>query len=155
MFDWGRCIMKQKGCNDVTERERYAIETYLREGLKPKEIAIKLNRHYNTIYKEIKNGTVEILNSRQETIKVYCPEAAQGAYIKNQNEKGRPLKIKDDIELVRYIDERIRIDELSPKTIVDKLKAEGQPYKTSICTSTIYNYIDKGVFGNVSKRICK
>ena len=45
---------------DLTERERYAIEAYRNEKRSIKEISILLGRHYQTIYREIKRGTVAV-----------------------------------------------------------------------------------------------
>ena len=46
----------------IKEHERYVIETMLRDGKKPKEIAERLCRHFTTIYREIKRGTVNLRN---------------------------------------------------------------------------------------------
>ena len=53
---------------DLTERERYAIEAYRNEKRSIKEIAVLLGRHYQTIYREIKRGTVEMLIPNCEPI---------------------------------------------------------------------------------------
>ena len=144
--------MKKTGTNDVTERERYYIELYLKEGYKPKEIAQKMNRHYNTIYKEIKNGTVEMYNTHLEIVKVYCADTAHNTYLKNQKEKGRPSKIGNDLKLIQYIESKIKNERWSPDAIIGNLKRQPNKFKTSLCTKTIYNYVDQGVFLNVTNK---
>lgn len=138
--------MKRKGTKDISERERYEIELLLKEGYKPKQIAIKMNRHYNSIYKEIKNGTISMLNTHLETIKVYCADTAHNIYKENQKEKGRPLKIGNDLELIQYIEDKIKNEKWSPDAIIGRLRLQGHNFKTTICTKTVYNYIDNGIF---------
>lgn len=144
--------MKKTGTKDITERERYYIELYLKEGYKPKEIAIKMNRHYNTIYKEIKNGTVEMYNSQLEIIKVFCADTAHRIYRNNQREKGRPLKIGNDLKLIQYIENKIKYEKWSPDAIIGRMKREPKRFKTTLCTKTVYNYVDHGVFLNVTNK---
>lgn len=145
--------MKQKGTKDFTERERYELELYLKEHYKPKEIAKKMNRHYNTIYNEIKKGKVTLLKSDLSTHSVYCADTSQKIYEKNQNEKGRPLKIGNDLKLIQYIEYKIKHEKWSPDVIIGKLKQQKKdsiyPFKTIICTKTVYNYIDQGLFLNI------
>lgn len=143
-------LMKRKGTKDISERERYEIELLLKEGYKPKQIAIKMNRHYNSIYKEIKNGTISMLNTHLETIKVYCADTAHNIYKENQKEKGRPLKIGNDLELIRYIEQKIKNEKWSPDAIIGRLRLQGHNFKTTICTKTVYNYIDNGIFLNIT-----
>ena len=67
---------------DLTERERYAIEAYRNEKRSIKEIAVLLGRHYQTIYREIKRGTVEMLDSELRTYSKYCADTGQAAIAK-------------------------------------------------------------------------
>lgn len=144
--------MKTQGITDLTLRERYTIEIMLEEKKTIKEISIKLNRHYNTIYREIKRGTVELLSSELKPYKKYCADVGLRIYRENQKEKGRPLKIDNDLKLIRYIESKIKNENWSPDAIIGYIKTHNIRFKTNICTKTVYNYIDNGVFLNVVNR---
>ena len=47
----------------LTERERYLIEYLLAEKKPVREIAQKIGKSRATVYREIKNGTVSLLDS--------------------------------------------------------------------------------------------
>jgi IS30 family transposase len=46
--------LKQRKNKHLTERERYTIETLLKEKMSPLEISKRLERHVRTIEREIK-----------------------------------------------------------------------------------------------------
>ena len=56
----------------ITETERYKIETMLQDGINPKEIAQRIGKHYTTIYREIKRGTVVLLDTNLKEYNKYC-----------------------------------------------------------------------------------
>lgn len=136
----------------LTERERYHIETLLKENKKPWEIAQRLGRHLRTIEREIKKGTVQLLNSDLTYRKEYCADTAQNVYLRNARNKGPELKIGHDHKLAKYIEKRIVQDRYSPDAVIGEIKAKGLNFDTSICTKTLYNYIDQGVFANISNK---
>jgi len=45
---------------------------------------------------------------------------------------------------VRYIESKIINEKYSPDAVIGQIKAKGLKFKTSICTKTLYNYIDRG-----------
>ena len=55
----------------LTERDRYFIEISLRERVKVKDIADILHKSVSCIYKEIRKGTVEQMNSNLSMRKEY------------------------------------------------------------------------------------
>lgn len=131
----------------LSKGDRYKIETALNMGHKPKEIAAELHVHISTIYREIKrarcvhlNGDTWIYEER------YNPDAAEERYRNNLAAKGAPLKIGSDFELAEYIEKKILEEDRSPAAALADIKLEGKQFKTSICVSTLYSYIEKGVF---------
>ena len=64
----------------ITERDRYYIETSLKEKIKVKDIAKVLHKTPSCIYREIKRGTVEMLNSDLSKKKEYCADYSQARY---------------------------------------------------------------------------
>jgi len=128
----------------LNERERYAIELYLRENYTIQEISKRLGRHKRTIEREIARGTVYLQNSDLTYRKVYCADVGQRKYIENGKNKGPQLKIGNDHKLARYIESKIINEKYSPDAVLGEIKAKGLQFKTSICTKTLYNYIDRG-----------
>ena len=60
------------------------------------------------------------------------------------------MKIGHDHELVRHIEDKIKNERWSPDAIIGRRKAEGKA--PCICTKTLYNYIDRGIFAGISNK---
>lgn len=133
----------------ISAAERCKIETMLKDGLTQREIAKRLHRHYNTINYEIKKGRVELLNSDLTTRKEYCADVGQRIHEERVQEKGRELKIANDWDFVHYVERKILIDKYSPYAVIASAKGK---FKTDICTTTLYSYIDKGIFLNITNK---
>lgn len=136
----------------ITERERYFIEILLKERMLPREIAKRLGRHKRTIEREIKRGQITLLNSDYSYRKEYCAYSAQREYIRNAQNKGPILKIGHDHKLAKHIEEKIIKEKYSPDAIIGEIKKRGIKFETNICTKTLYNYIDKEIFANISNK---
>lgn len=136
--------------NYITEKERYQIEALLQAKHSIPEIADILNHKYITVYKEIKKGKVKQLDSQLAEHYVYKADYAQMIYENSVSNRGRNLKIGSDHELVAYIEKMIKEEKYSPEALLLKIKSEGLQFKTSLCFKTIYNYLDMGLFLNVS-----
>ena len=48
--------------------------------------------------------------------------------------------------MAEYIERKIIVEDRSPAAALAEIRLEGQTFKTSICVSTLYSYITKGVF---------
>ena len=46
--------------------------------------------------------------------------------------------------MARYIESKIINEKYSPDAVIGQIKVKGLQFKTSICTKTLYNYIDRG-----------
>lgn len=136
----------------LTERERYKIEAYLKDKKKPWQIADLLGKSERTIQREIKRGTVVFLDSELREYKSYCADTAQHKYYENAANKGRAYKIGNDHELVEYIERMIVKEKHSPDAVIGRIKFEGNRFKTTICTKTLYNYIGAGLFLHLSNK---
>lgn len=147
----------------LSEKERYKIEALYDQGLSAREIGAALNpqRDRRTIEREIKVGLVE-QRRRNPSYNKYAPQyiielvykadKAQAVREERASNKGRSLKIGNDQNLADYIEKKIKEDRWSPDVIIGRLKANGWKYKTTICTKTVYNYIDKGIFREVTNK---
>lgn len=135
----------------LTWTDRLKIEKGLKEGLNALQIADRLHVHNTTIYRELKRGRYEHLNSDLTVENRYSPEIAEARYRKNLTEKGRELKIGNDKALADYIEKKIG-EGFSPAAVLGEIKNKGLKFKTTICEKTIYNYIDHEVFYGISRK---
>lgn len=133
----------------LTEKERYQIESYLKAGLSVLKIATLLNRSRSTIYREIKQGTVEFLNSDLTKKKVYVADTGQLVTDERQANKGRNLKIGNDWAFVRFVEKMVLKFHCSPSATLYFAKSKN--FNTDICTKTLYNYINQGIFLNIKR----
>lgn len=137
---------KSKKNKYLTEQERYKIEALKKAGFSNIKIAAQIGKTDRTIRREIARGTVTLLNSDLTLRKEYCAEVAHRKYLENASNKGPALKIGNDHKMAKYIEDKIIIEKFSPDAVIGRIKVEGLKFKNSICTKTLYNYIDKGIF---------
>ena len=137
-----------KGFKHLTKADRIKIEALLKAGHSIKEIADLLHVHRSTIYREVKRGIFTALNSDLTTEERYSPDIADDKYRENLKSKGGVLKIGNDIKLANYLEDKIINEDYSPAAVLGEIKAqvkEGE-FETTICVTTLYSYIDKGIF---------
>lgn len=136
----------------LTEKERYQIEALKKTGISNSKIAEQIGKSERTIRREIIRGTVKLLNSDLTTREQYCADSAHRKYLDNASNKGPSLKIGSDHKLAEYIEAKIIDEKYSPDAVIGRIKLEGLKFKNSICTKTLYNYIDKGIFLKLSNK---
>jgi len=126
--------------------DRLKIETMLRDKQTIKQIAKRIGVHISSIYREIERGRYEHKNSDWTTEERYSPDIADQKYRANLAAKGAPLKIGTDHKLAQHIETKIIKDKYSPDAVLGEIRNTGLEFETTICTATLYSYIDKGVF---------
>lgn len=134
----------------ITERERYEIEVMRKARMSVTEIARILGKSRSTIYAEIKRGTVKQIDSELKEYEVYLADVAQRDYDSKKSEKGRNLKIGNDMEFVKFVEDKILHEKYSPVATLQAL--EKCDIKTKVCHRTLYNYIHSGIFLNVTSK---
>ena len=144
------CITKRGKYKHLTEKNRYKLEGCLESKLPVREIAIRLNSHPATIYREIKRGSTVRLKSDLTEYTVYRANVAQRDYESRVTNRERSLKIGKDKDLERYIRKRILKGKCSPDVVIGEIKKKGLSFKGMVCTKTLYNYVDQGVFSGIS-----
>ena len=144
------CTTKRSKYKHFTERQRYKLEGYLELKLSAKEIAKRLNKHKATVCREIKRGTILKIGYELDEYSVYRANVAQREYQRKVSNRERSLKIGKDRKLEEYIRKRIIKDKRSPDAVIGDIKHKGLKFKGMICTKTLYNYIDKGIFYGIS-----
>ena len=136
----------------LTEKERYKIEVLMQEKLSPTEIAERMGRNRRTIEREIERGSVVQLDSQLRERIVYLADVGQRIHNERGANKGRGLKIANDHKLVKHIEQKIGKEKYSPDAVLGEIKAKSMVFKVTICTKTLYNYIDNGLFLNISNK---
>lgn len=132
----------------ITENERYIIETMLKDGKKPKEIAERIGKHYTTIYREIKRGTVILRGSLMwEDKPTYCADAGQRIQEVRSHNKGIDIKIQD-VEFYERAAYYIKEKKYSPYAALVALSEE---FPETVCTTTLYKYVYKKIIPNVKR----
>ncbi len=136
----------------LSEQERYQIEILIQTGLSAKEIGKQLGRDRRTIEREIQRGSIEQRDSQWRKRIVYCADVGQRVHNERSRNKGRPLKIGHDHKLAEYIERKISKEKFSPDAVIGRIKAKNKKFDVSICTKTLYNYIEKMVFRNITNK---
>ncbi len=144
--------MKKKGTKDLTLTQRRELETLLKAGLHKKQIAKQLGVCLATVYNEINRGKciqkkikrVDWFGDKQyKEVITYSADLAEYNYRLNQSAHGAPLKIGNDFELVREIENRVINDKISPCAALGEIKRKGL-FRTTISKTTLYRYIRSG-----------
>jgi IS30 family transposase len=151
-MDQGHDNTKGLKWDPLKEKDRYKIEALAQQGCSAAEIgsALSPRRDRRTIERELKRGLTVQRNSDLTERVVYLADVGQRAHEERARQKGRGLKIGHDHALARFIEEKIKKERWSPDAVIGHIKAEGLQFATSICTKTLYNYIDWGVFAEIS-----
>ena len=136
----------------LCERERYKIEALSEAGLSTDEIGRQMKRNRRTIEREIKRGKVIQVDAQWREKLKYCADAGQRVQKERAANKGRPLKIGHDHSLAAHIEKRIGKEKYSPDAVIGEIRAKGLRFEADICTKTLYSYIDKGLFLNISNK---
>lgn len=137
----------------LTVKQRYKIEVLLKEEYEICHIAERVGKSTRTIEREIARGSIYLQNSDLRFRKEYCADVGQRRYEEGFINKGPALKIDDDHELVKFIENKIINDKYSPDAVIALIRENKDDFKTQICTKTLYNYIDKEyVFLNLTNK---
>lgn len=147
----------------MTRDERYQLEALREAGIPVTQIARQLGFCRATIYNELHRGAytrIVYRNGIQVDEIHYSADKAQQITDYNQGAKGRPLKIGSDRQYADFLEARMlgiqdngktdRRKRYSPAAALAQARTEG--FATTICTSTLYSYIDKGVFLHLSNK---
>lgn len=141
-------VSETKKFKQLTRTDRIKMEALLNAGHRVVEIADQLQVHRSTIYNELKRGQYEHLNTDYTVEMRYSSDIAQKRCEENLKIRGTQLKIGNDIALANYIEEKIVEEDYSPAAVLGELKAQHKEkeFSVTICVTTLYSYIDKGIF---------
>ena len=141
-MDTQYCITEARKGQHLLLRERYIIETRIRDGVNVYRIAKELNRSYNTIKAEIQRGTVHLQDGRA----VYRADFGQDVYLEHRKGSGRQCKFLRVLPFLNHVvqcfsGKGMSLDSICGRAVVDKAFSQDK----MVCTKTLYNYVDKGL----------
>lgn len=132
--------------------KRIRIETLSKAGFKSEAIGKEIGCSGRTVRRELERGRVEVLNSDLTTRIEYSADIGQQKHDYAATAKGPMLKIGNDYELVEFIEKKIIEEKMSPYAVAELIKENKDKFKTTISYTTIYNYIDAGLFPNLTNK---
>lgn len=138
---------RRKG-KHLNRDERIQIEVLLKKKSSIREIADLLSRHRRTIEREIERGLVDHMNTELIYSKVYSSDRGQAVHIFNATAKGPQLKLGSDYEAAEFIRMQIVENKASPAVVAHRMKE--QAMSCTVCTKTIYSYIEEGLIVGVT-----
>ena len=147
-MEHGKNIGHGRKGKHLTKEERIVIERMLLAGYPVSSIAATLERHQRTIEREILRGRVEHLDTELRVKTVYNADRGQDVHDDNATAKGPQLKLGSNLTVVAFISTHILKEKESPAVVAFKMKQEG--LEGSVCTNTIYSYIDQGLIEGVA-----
>lgn len=109
-------------------------------------MARELGVHISTVYRELKRGRYDHLNTDLTTDNRYSPDIAEQKYRENLKAKGSGLKIGKDHEYAEYLEYKVAVEKYAPGAILGEIKRKGIVFNTTISKTTFYRYIEDGVF---------
>ena len=142
---------KGKG-KHLNYEKRLKIEALSKAGLKSEAIGAIIGCSGRAIRNELAKGKVVLLNSDLTTREEYSADVGQQKHEYAGTGKGPSLKIGNDYTLVSYIEEKIIKEKMSPYAVAECIKQEKEKFQTTISYKTIYNYIDEGLFPNLTNK---
>lgn len=147
----------------MTERERYQLEAYLKAKKPISWIAKEFGCTRQTIYNERRRGLVHqirYINGIHRDVMEYSADRGQQLHRYAQTAKGRPIKLGNHHDYARRLENLMlgvqpdgtidRRKRYSPWAALEITKGEG--YAISVCVSTLYAYISKGVFLHLTNK---
>ena len=137
----------------LTKTDRIKIEVLLKRKIPIKEIAEEIGMHFTTVYREIRLGKIVQRDSELIERRVYCADFSYARYRENLRAKGPGLKIGKDIALANYIEDKILNFGYSPAAVLGEIsRSKHLKFSTTISEWTLYSYIGKGVFLNLTNK---
>jgi len=145
-LDYNKETRKNK---HLTYRERLKIECMLNDRKNASEISEQIGCSRRTVERERVRGQVTQLNGATwEYYSKYDADYAHNSYRAGHEGKGTCLKIGYDHKLSEHIEAEV-LKGISPDVIANGLLKLKEKFSVTLCTRTIYSYLDKNIFLNV------
>lgn len=127
----------------MTWDERLKLEALRLAKVPVAKIAQQLGFCRQTIYNELRRGSYVHTGPWRDEVR-YSADKGQQLHDQAQEAKGRPLKIGRERKYADFLEAKMLKERFSPAAALAAARREG--FSFSICVTTLYSYIDKGVF---------
>lgn len=147
----------------MTPDERQQLEALARAGHTVADIAHQLGFCRQTIYNELKAGAAQVIRNihgYDRDVTEYSAQKANQLHAYAQSNKGKPLKIGHHHDYAQRLENLMRgvqpngtinrKKRFSPAAALAQTRREG--YQIRVCTATLYSYIEKGVFLQLTRK---
>lgn len=154
------CIRTRQKGKHLTFEEREELEAIINKNnkapkskkLSQRKIAERMGVNPATISRELKRGRITLVDYLWREVESYSAYKAQEDCDEKATAKGPHLKIGKNHKLAAKIEDSIIEGKYSPYATIEKLKEDADYQETPISERTLYNYIDKELFENITKR---
>lgn len=161
-MDQLKYISKRKKGKHLNYKDRQLIEHYYRRKGRKRNLVSSLVKligvSESTIRRELKRGAVLLKDALWKEYESYSAELAQADADFQSTGKGPNVKLFKDYKLVEYIETEIIENKMSPDAVIMKLDknnwqdGNGNKFSVTLCTKTLYNYIDMELFPNLTNK---
>lgn len=136
-----------------TKTDRLKLEAlYNSRKFTIRQIAAELGFSPSSVCTELKHGYYNHLNTDYTETKKYSADRAQFHCDFSITTKRPPLKVGNDYKFIEIVEYLILKRKRSPDEVVHIIKTEYPDLKTQICTTTLYSYINQGLFPNLTNK---
>ncbi len=141
------------GYKRITYDTRLKIERFYNIlHLNAVKIGELLGYTHQTIYRELKRGFWMHRNSDWTETQQYSADRAQQNADFNKTTRGAQLKIGKDHRTLAVVEDLILTRKLSPAAALATIEREHIPVNTKMCVTTLYHYIDQGIFRHLTNK---
>ncbi len=136
-----------------TYNDRLKLEAlYNSHSFTLRQIASELGFANSSICTELQHGYFQKLNSDYTTTKNYSADIAQRHADFSITTKRPDLKVGNDHTFIRLVEDLILNHKKSPDEAIHIIHEEHPYIKTMVCLRTLYNYINNGLFPNLTNK---
>lgn len=154
------CIRRRRKGKHLEYVDRQELEHLVTQNIKAskknkktqQELAVLLGVSPSTMSRELKRGLIVLIDSEWRKYESYSADVAQDDYDKKATHKGPGLKIGNDHALAKHIEDKILKEKYSPDAVIMEIESGKYEFETTICTRTVYNYIEQGIFANITNK---
>ena len=120
----------------LTHSDRIKMEALLNAGHSVQEVADQLHVHRATVYREYKRGKYMHRNTEYIEEERYSSDLGQKAHDWYVTGKGRPLKVRNNLQYIQMLEQKILKEKFSPEAALKHCRK-----KAVRCVSVYVRYI--------------